>query len=83
MKVTIEEAKQKWCPMVRMTDFPSAETVQDNRGETVKSGSNFCCIADSCMMFESAGTETNWVKGDYGQGTVLEEVEIFRCGLSR
>lgn len=78
MKVTIEEAKQKWCPMSRtLAPFKGHDPAIYNRGR------NLNCIATDCIMFEEVGTRTEWANSTDGKGTAPEEVEIFRCGMSR
>lgn len=69
MIVTVNEAKQKWCPMVRHIDLRA-----DSHG-TAAAGSNAggkgrvdeanCCVGPQCMMWRFAeamhdGTETGF-----------------------
>lgn len=45
--MTEDEAKTKWCPMVRITATKGYEDV-DNRGQAL---GDYQCIASDCMMW--------------------------------
>ena len=57
--MTEEEAKKKWCPMVRFHVVPeSSQTVYSNRdGDNLSSR----CIASDCMMWQCyVGGKEGW-----------------------
>jgi hypothetical protein len=54
--MTEKEAKQRWCPMVRIIMTPQDSTWQNqgltNRTAFLKDGfPNCCCIGSNCMMW--------------------------------
>jgi hypothetical protein len=58
MNCTEEEAKKKWCPMVRIMHENVVANRSDGYGDEDNVSSLHCCIASGCMM---------WVV-DYGAG---------------
>ena len=73
--MTEDEAKTKWCPMVRFNDAGC------NRDNQVKNGHNrpyYKCVASSCMMWRSSFT------GEYGAAVVTTKAEEGHgwCGLA-
>ena len=52
--MTEDEARQKWCPMVRLAyDTVSANRfVNDPRSGMTTPDADCCCIASDCMMFK-------------------------------
>ena len=58
----VEEARQKWCPMVRIVIGPCdakwQNTAYTNRTMDVKKGwSENCCIGPDCMMWAGNGEQ--------------------------
>lgn len=53
--MTEEEAKRKWCPMVRVSVTPNNSTWQNsmlnNRGDIPADNMQCRCIASDCMMW--------------------------------
>jgi hypothetical protein len=62
--MTKEEAKTKWCPMVRITTVGGGST---NRDELMvgKTGDLVNCIASDCMMWRQLPLE-KWVWDEDG-----------------
>ena len=54
--MTEDEAKQKWCPFVRVTITPDdiiwEGNMLTNRGQIPASNTDTLCIASDCMMWE-------------------------------
>lgn len=66
--MTEQEAKSKWCPMVRIIITPANQTwgnkALTNRIEFVNSGgSESLCIASNCMMWR--WEETKYIDDGY------------------
>ena len=51
-EMTEEEAKTKWCPMIRFTSAQSGLDSFENRGSACM------CIASDCMMWQTTDNET-------------------------
>ena len=62
----IEEAKKKWCPMLRFVIGPNDSNWQGvaytNRMEELKTQSSVSCITDDCMFW----VEDDSIDGNYG-----------------
>jgi hypothetical protein len=58
MYLTEEEARGKWCPQVRFSNFngeyPDAESAV-NTYDRATQAKDFGCIASECMMFRHSG----------------------------
>ena len=55
MTYTEEQAKQKWCPMVRLGDYVESSSSGVSYNRTIE-GNNYCnCIASKCMMWKYDG----------------------------
>lgn len=52
--MTEDEAKQRWCPFVRMMNLQSAP---DQNPAVNRPGSNFNCIGSACMAFRWGETK--------------------------
>ena len=90
--MTEQEAKQKWCPMVRYMDFEGG--IINNRGQYLVGSfpNTMECIASDCMMWQIS--ETYWMKDgvkaimpDYASFKTPEEggfitVSDGYCGLA-
>ena len=54
--MTENEARKKWCPMVRVTVTPNDATWQGNmltnRGQVPAANTDTLCIASDCMMWK-------------------------------
>lgn len=73
--MTEDEARTKWCPMVRY----AAERIEPgyNRTEDIdKTMQRSACIASDCMMWRE-----EWVKEDEGGGHSLHTIHGY-CGLA-
>lgn len=86
MRVTIEEAKQKWCPFINFQIGPHNAIWQNravnNRGEDFEP-SKCRCIATDCMMFKDAGMDSRAIPSSYAHTEEVIFVEVFTCGISR
>ncbi len=51
--MTEDEAKEKWCPMVRTADSGEPGALAVNRDAAVPA--NYNCIASDCMMWAWSG----------------------------
>ena len=73
MKLSEEEAKTKWCPMVRL--FPVKETSGKNCIDNRGSNYDLYCLSSDCMM---------WVWEPPIETTIIGEGYIQKgyCGLS-
>lgn len=71
--MTEDEAKTKWCPMVRMDNAETEPSFNRNYGGSLPDGSN--CIASDCIMWV--------VETSYGVNTAINVVTGGRCGLIR
>lgn len=69
--MTEEEAKTKWCPMVRFNAEPGFPAFNRN-GTSMEYSPDFCCIGSACMMWES------W---EYEDGNVMIRKGEGDCGL--
>jgi hypothetical protein len=77
--MTEDEAKKKWCPMVRVGEGSSTDNrncsagiVNKNPGE----GSQWnCCIASSCMMWRCADSYFSTTTG------TVRKPDTGYCGL--
>jgi hypothetical protein len=63
--MTEQEAKSKWCPMVRFQIGPQDATWQgtayDNRGQAMNGWSTCLCIASECMMWREDRNYSNGI----------------------
>ena len=66
MIVTIEEARQKKCPMIKYS----------NLSETSKEEYLDYCIADECMML----TEIE-IEGQHDQANIMFGITKYKCGF--
>lgn len=74
-----EEAKKKWCPMVRFHVIEtSSQTVYSNRDEDSLSSR---CIASDCMMWRWGNPEEIEIDRGYGQPPDIDFVSSGFCGL--
>jgi len=73
--MTEDEAKTKWCPMVRYAVLDN--DAFDNRAELSKPNR---CIASSCMMWRTIEIKSE-KSGDYVTVTVFPEGSGY-CGLA-
>ena len=74
MALTEKEAKEKWCPMVRITVLPDTRAGMSNRGETKKGSA--ACIASNCMMWR-------WERGTPADPEAQKHYNIKGyCGLA-
>lgn len=59
--MTEQEAKTKWCPMVRSSSFsnnaPYAESAVNRNDAGKTDEQRFSCIASDCMLWEWDGYE--------------------------
>lgn len=59
--MTEDEARQKWCPMVRVTITRNDATWQGNmltnRGQIPAANTDTLCIASDCMMWKATDNE--------------------------
>lgn len=62
--MTEDEAKTKWCPMVRYVVLPDENRLENNR-DTIFHGNH--CIGSACMMWHWI-VPPNEVKHDAGNG---------------
>jgi len=81
--MTEDEAKTKWCPMVRMQDLSNqdgehCELVAHNRSEDMLMAlSGYTCLASDCMMWR-------WVKvSGMPQGYFEYSETDGYCGLTK
>jgi len=71
MMQTEKEAREKWCPMVRISAPADAEGRHaTNRGVLLYDGDVICCIAAKCAL---------WVRGGI---RLPDETGIGYCGLA-
>ena len=61
-----KEARQLWCPMVRMATHYGYNSISENKGPYGKIEKSHCCITDICMMWRIEGNDPN--KGYCGLG---------------
>ena len=64
------EAKQKWCPMVRVSNYVSGTECESsvNRLETNEPYDGCLCIASACMMWRWGDGRTQGYCGLAGKG---------------
>jgi len=79
--MTEEEARTKWCPMVRITWYPTPAPETSisgwNRDEI-----NTNCIASDCMMWRKGEKKEVEIDRGYGQPPAyIDVVETGYCGL--
>jgi len=49
--MTTEEAKKKWCPMIRIVSGPNDQRWLTNRCDSEEGRSRTTCVADKCMWW--------------------------------
>jgi hypothetical protein len=87
--MTEEEAKQKWCPMVRLLSVN--DKVNFNRNYDGEIFNTTHCIASDCMMWRETRTETiktgrfekikNKDTGMYESSPEYDVIKFGYCGL--
>ena len=87
MILTEEEARTKWCPMVRASAVAYVDGGTDdfdNRGKTTLTPKSACCIASECMMWQWANDENDeplYDKKSLGGGH-FDNAPMGYCGLT-
>ena len=86
MYVTEEEAKQKWCPHIRVADCGADNAVSSNRSAAQEL--NYQCLASDCMMWRGALSQEYKLKAEnefqrYGAIPEPKEKDLRGyCGLA-
>jgi len=80
-----DEAKTKWCPMIRATDesgqFPASNRMIIAGGGLAKLSPEICCIASDCMAWRDSSV-TTYNDGPDGKLTTVSLVVGGFCGLA-
>jgi hypothetical protein len=63
--MTEDEAKTKWCPMVRLAPLGPGESYKKSTNRMGKGDPDSCCIASDCMAWRCIDRE-GWRRPDRG-----------------